>query len=134
MFNDKYKQYQKHKEETIKEHQKRAKQWHQPELPFYGNTKEEFYSHVSKKATPKALTDEEVNDLFWNHLVQVGWKFDTQPEYEDLFVLQCQKCEDRIWSVFISGIGIMFTVEELKNPTQWIKNHKCKAIPEEQAK
>jgi hypothetical protein len=92
MFNDKYKQYQKHKEETIKEHKKRAEQWHQPELPFYGETKEEFYSHISKKATSKVLTEQEVNDLFWNSLINLGWKLDQREVDGRRLIFACPKC------------------------------------------
>ena len=125
---DKYKQYQKHKEETIKEHKKRA-EWHQPELPFYGTTEEDFYIHVSKKAIPKALTDEEVEDLFWKHLVHIGWKFHTSTEYTDTLVLQCQKCEKILHQVFISAIGLVNPLSSLKNP-EVLKTHECEALPE----
>ena len=125
---DKYKQYQKRKEETIKERKKREEHWHQPELPFYGNTKEEFYSHVSKKAVPKALSEEDVTDLFWDHLVQVGWRFDNEPGHSDTLVLLCQKCEEILDRVYTNGVGSLRPVSSLKNPKA-LSEHKCKAIP-----
>lgn len=89
MFEDKYKQYEKRKQEH--EHKNRA-QWHQPELPFNGRSKEEYYSHISSKA-PQQLTEQEVNDLFWDILINLGWRLNTHSNGERRIVFACPKCE-----------------------------------------
>ena len=92
MFEDKYKPYQKHSETTVNKTKWRESQWHQPELPFYGRSKEEYYSHISSKA-PQQLTEQEVNDLFWNILINLGWRLNTHSNGERRIVFACPKCE-----------------------------------------
>jgi len=126
-MDDKYKQYLKRKEETIHEHKQREKDWHQPELPFYGTTKEEFYSHVSKKY--RSLSHDEFDSLFWDHLVHIGWRVDDKD-----IVLLCQYCELIIFSVPIRTVNTSVdnAIDYLKNPVKRFAQHKkfCKAIPE----
>ena len=92
MFEDKYKPHQKHSETTVNKTKWRESQWHQPELPFYGRSKEEYYSHISSKA-PQQLTEQEVNDLFWNILINLGWRLNTHSNGERRIVFACPKCE-----------------------------------------
>jgi len=134
---DDYKQYQKTKTETIKEHYKRAEQWHQPELPFYGNRKEDFYSHVSKKATPKVLSEQEVNDLFWDLLINLGWKLDQRESDGKRLIFACPKCnmviDDQPYSQLLaSDAATMFNIKALKGMLQTHNGEPCKAISEEE--
>ena len=83
MFNDKYKQYQQ-PNQTVNTTNWQVPQWHQ--------SKEEYYSHISSKPSPKVLTEQEVNDLFWNVLVNLGWRRNTENGNLRL-VFACPQCE-----------------------------------------
>jgi hypothetical protein len=102
------KQYQKH-EGKYRPHETNST-WHQEELPFY--------SHVSKKYAK--LTNQQFEDLFWDHLVKIGWRRD-----DEAIVLVCPKCESGIYIVTITEVGTTpdKTPQYLKDPEQHIKTH-----------
>ena len=132
MFEDKYKPYQKHSETTVNKTKWRESQWHQPELPFNGRSKEQYYAYVSRK---RYLTIEEVTELFWNGLVQVGWRWDENKEGKVYLVLVCDKCDTQIFSAQLETIGQTDStdISIMKDPAGLKAKHKalCKALPEE---
>lgn len=76
----------------------RKKKWVQEELPFHGDksndySKEDYYSGISRKQTLRTLTDQEVNDLFWNTLIGLGWKLNTSKSGMRRIVFACPECE-----------------------------------------
>jgi len=120
--------------ETIKEHKKRA-EWHQPELPFYGNRKEDFYSHVSKKAIPKVLSEQEVNDLFWDILINLGWKLDQRESDGKRLIFACPKCnmviDDQPYTQLLaSDASAMRNIKALNGMLETHNGEPCKALPE----
>lgn len=85
------------------EHHSRRKKWVQEELPFH-KSKEEYYSDISKKQSPKVLTDQQVNELFWNTLIALGWKLNTNHSNMRRIVFACPKCEMIIDDLPYSGL------------------------------
>jgi len=89
-------------------------------------------SHSKKyQGWSKTLTDQEINDLFWNNLVNLGWKID-----KDVFVLTCSECDTPLKKISkreleSDSITITLDFSHMK-----LAEHKpkCKAIPESLSK
>lgn len=144
---DKYKQYQKKKSvQESHEHAKeqfplKKKKWVQPELPFYGSpeindhhprSKEEYYSQVSWKS--RTLTEQEVNDLFWDQLLDLGWRLNEDNGFKQI-VFACPKCNLIIDSkpyqkITDRDVLQMLNKKALRATKVIHKNQPCKAIPE----
>jgi hypothetical protein len=117
MGENKYHDWKRQRQDT----ERKVKGWVQDELPYnpkpHQYSKEDFYSQVSKA---NSLTKSEFEELFWKHLVKIGWRIDN--EY---VVLICNRCDASLFSVKIVTINQteMTKVSYLKNPTQHTKNH-----------
>ena len=127
MNGGKAKPYQKH-EQFAKPYQK-DKQWVQDELTFN-----------DKPWRDVPLTDTEIEELFWQKLVQLGWRIEL---YGDVttrknLVLPCPYCNHKLETIvweFINPTNIkkMSDGEDVKRR---IENHGgsiCKAIPDDKA-
>jgi hypothetical protein len=122
-FTNKYTDWKKKRQEV--EH--RQGQWVQDELtynPKPHQSKEDFYSQVSKA---NSLTKSEFEDLFWTHLVHIGWRID-----DESVVLICQECDLPLMSIFIKSINQEENtkVSYLKNPTKHLQKHEKFCITE----
>jgi len=95
--------------------------WVQDELPYHAKphqySKEDFYSQVSKA---NSLTKSEFEELFWKHLVKIGWRIDDQH-----IALICQECDLLLLSIPIKSINQAADtkVSYLKNPTKHLQKH-----------
>ena len=123
-FNNKYTGWKKKRQEV--EH--RQGQWVQDELPYNPKphqSKEDFYSQVSKANT---LTKSEFEELFWTHLVHIGWRLD-----DNSIVLMCDDCESAYFGVTMSSIGQTedARVSYLKNPVKHKQKHEKVCVPTE---
>jgi len=123
-WNYQYHEWKKKRQDT----ERRVKsQWVQPELPYntvsphQQSAQEQFFSHVSKS---NRISDRDFHDLFWNHLVHVGWRIDT----DSCIVLTCLKCDQSLFSVDINTIDKMEQTKTsyLRNPKEHISRHTCK--------
>ena len=75
--------------DLAKQHQKRGK-WEERKIP---TSKEEFYSYVSNEdMLTKKMTEKQVDKLFWNVLVHLGWKINMSWSNKRKIVLPCPKC------------------------------------------
>jgi hypothetical protein len=88
MQNEKQKQYEKQQKIALqKKKQHKKPEYYQPELPFHEDW--------SKEPAEKPLRDSEVNKLFWNKLVQLGWRMN-EVQHLNLktiqFMFTCQDC------------------------------------------
>ena len=87
--------------------------------PQYGIKEKDFYSQVAKKkheeridkykykseqwaVKSKAISKEQVLELFWNKLVEYGWKLHTNKDIE-LLVLPCPTCNQIVHQVIIKN-------------------------------
>jgi hypothetical protein len=118
IMNSKAKPYQK-------PHQK-DKQWVQPELPFN-----------DKPWRERSLTDTEVEELFWRHLVQLGWRWQTYGENPNSrnIVLPCPYCNLLMDSHTIITDSNAKRMQDKQYCDQVLKRHKgleCKAILEDE--
>jgi len=118
MGENKYHDWKKKRQDTER---KIKGTWVQDELPYnpkpHQYSKEDFYSQVSKA---NSLTKSEFEELFWKHLVKVGWRLDG-----DYVVLLCERCDASLFSLKISTINQteMTMISYIKNPTNHIKHH-----------
>ena len=123
------KHYQKVKQVPTKlpnPHQK-GKQWVQDELPFN-----------DKPWRERSLTDTEVEELFWQKLVQLGWRWQTYGENAKSrnIVLPCHYCNLLIDSHTIITETNAKKMQDKYYCEQVLKKHKgleCKAILEDEA-
>ena len=108
-----------------KPHQK-DKQWVQPELPFN-----------DKPWRERSLTDTEIEELFWRHLVQLGWRWQTygeNPKSRNI-VLPCPYCNLLMDSHTIITDSNAKRMQDKHYCDQVLKRHKgleCKAILEDE--
>jgi hypothetical protein len=112
------------------------KMWVQEELPF----KEQFYSDVSR-ANTATLSKDEVEKIFWNQLVNLGWRktdiFADSKGPLTQFVLVCEDCDKSLDSVMANSLTKR-KVESMTSANEIgkrIMEHKasakgCKALPE----
>ena len=119
------KPYQKEKQ-LPKPHQK-GKKWVQDELPF-----------GDKPWRERSLTDTEVEELFWQKLVQLGWRWQTygQNAKSRNIVLPCPYCNLVIDSHTIITDTNARKMQDKHYCELILKKHKgleCKALPEEEA-
>ena len=95
--------------------------WVQDELPYHAKphqySKEDFYSQVSKA---NSLTKSEFEELFWKHLVKIGWRIDDQH-----IMLICDRCDLSLYAVTIKTINQAENtkVAYLKNPKKHLIKH-----------
>jgi hypothetical protein len=109
-----------------KPHQK-DKQWVQDELPF----------NDSKPWREKSLTDTEIEELFWRHLVQLGWRLQSYGEVANRnnIVLPCPYCNLVIDSHTILTESNAKKMQDKVYCEQILRKHKgleCKAILEDE--
>ena len=109
-----------------KPHQK-DKQWVQPELPF----------NDDKPWREKSLTDTEIEELFWRHLVQLGWRLQSYGEVANRnnIVLPCPYCNLVMDSHTIITESNAKRMQDKVYCEQVLKRHKgleCKAVPEDE--
>ena len=127
-YKDIAKQYEKHSN---------PKQWIQEEMPNrHPMTKEQYYSHVSNKQFSRKLTQQEVNDLFWDILINLGWKLDTTKMGERKLLFPCPKCNMVIDSLPYDGLLerealSMKNVKALNGMIETHNNEPCVVLPEE---
>lgn len=90
------------------------------------STKEEFYSYISKA---NILTKTEFEDLFWNHLVKIGWKM----QDDHVIALVCQECDSVLFSIAIKSIDQSPETKTayLKNPINHKQKHEKVCVPTE---
>jgi hypothetical protein len=131
MVGSQAKPYQK-QQQFPKPHQK-DKQWVQDELPFNDN----------KPWRERPLTDTEIEELFWRHLVQLGWRLQSYGEVANRnnIVLPCPYCNLVIDSHTILTESNAKKMQDKVYCEQILRKHKgleCKAIledePDEQTK
>jgi hypothetical protein len=76
--------------DLAKQYQKQGR-WEEVKIPT--NTKEQFYSQVSREdMLTKKLTERQVDKLFWDVLIHLGWKINMSWENKRRIVLPCPKC------------------------------------------
>jgi hypothetical protein len=123
----KAKPYQKpyQKQEQLPKHYQKDKQWVQDELPF-----------TDKPWRESALTDTEIEELFWRKLVQLGWRwqsYGTKLEKKNV-VLPCPYCNLVIDSHTIITESNAKKMQDKYYCEQILRKHKgleCKAILED---
>jgi hypothetical protein len=85
----KKKQYQKQQQKQYQKHE-----YHQETLPFN--------EHGSNEQAEKPLSESYVDQLFWNKLVQLGWRFNDQQRIDRLKSTQlmfvCPDCDKGLHS------------------------------------
>jgi hypothetical protein len=130
MSHNKAKPYQKpyQKQEQFPKQHHKDKQWVQDELPFN-----------DKPWRESALTDTEIEELFWGKLVQLGWKFQAygeNPRSKNV-VLPCPYCELVMDSHTIITESSAKRMQDKNYCDQVLRRHvglDCKAILEDTPK
>ena len=129
MSHSKPKPYQKphQKQGQFSKQHHKDKQWVQDELPFN-----------DKPWRERSLTDTEVEELFWQKLVQLGWRWQTYGENAKSrnIVLPCHYCNLLIDSHTIITETNAKKMQDKYYCEQVLKKHKgleCKAILEDEA-
>ena len=70
-------------------------QKHDPEdYHFHPEKSEQYYSYVSKKNLP--IPVEQVLDLFWKFLVNLGWRWNDTNKDDIQLVLACPECDKAV--------------------------------------
>jgi hypothetical protein len=109
----KKKQYQKQQQKQYQKHE-----YHQETLPFH--------EHGSREPAEKPLSESQVDELFWNKLVQLGWRLN-KVENDKLKAIQlmfiCRDCGKGLHSqqshtVTPSRARAMFDVQWLSRVIQ----------------
>jgi hypothetical protein len=121
-----------------------AKQYQQPrwEEVKIPTSKEEFYSSVSSNQESKKMTDKQVEELFWDKLVNLGWRkteiFSDSKGSFTQFVLVCQDCDKAMYSMMSHSMtheqaqsitNKDFVLEEIAKHKASVKG--CQVIPED---
>ena len=122
----------------------------------YAPEQRDFYSKVSKKKTQewdkygerhteyehykaipkgKVLSKDQVLEIFWNKLVDQGWKLHTNSEGIEMLVLPCPICEQIVIQVIIANFIESNRVTESTFTSREIYKHQAgkgcsKATPE----
>jgi hypothetical protein len=128
IMNSQAKPYQKpHQKQPQfpKPHQK-DKQWVQDELPFN-----------DKPWRERSLTDTEVEELFWRHLVQLGWRLQSYGDVatRNNIVLPCPYCNLVLDSHTIITESSAKKMQDKYHCERVLQKHKgleCKAVPEDE--
>jgi hypothetical protein len=127
MSHDKPKPYQKpyQKQQQFPKQHHKDKQWVQDELPF-----------TDKPWRERPLTDTEIEELFWQKLVQLGWRWQTYGTKLDKknVVLPCPYCNLVIDSHTIITESNAKKMQDKYYCDQILRKHKgleCKAILED---
>ena len=120
--------------DLAKQHHKQGR-WEEVKIP---TTKEQFYSQVSREdMLTKKLTERQVDKLFWNVLIHLGWKIHTFWENKKRIVLPCPKCNLIIYDLDYDGLLLKDarSISKKKNVDGMLDTHNgepCipEAIPE----
>jgi uncharacterized C2H2 Zn-finger protein len=94
----------------------------------YLKSRQDYYRHVSQVQYYQKLN---VEQIFWEKLVQLGWKWRSEDDHKNL-ILQCPECDEMLKNVAVSSIELVKSVDKLViEAPQLIESHSkaiCKAI------
>ncbi len=106
-----------------------AQQFNKPVHEGYTKSRQDHYKKEMKSKSGEVsfrkITDQEINDLFWNVLLHLGWKLHTDASEKRKIVLPCPDCDMVLDSRPYLGLSTLDTkqMESKDAVSKTLKSH-----------